>query len=74
VATPLPQRAVRAAASPQVESLEDLLEGDRSRRSSIPPAPREKSGRGIWIAVFALLVVGGGAVVYLVKAGLLGRH
>jgi serine/threonine-protein kinase len=74
VATPVAQRQ-RPVSTPPVESLEDLLEGDRGRRASMPPSDRPaRSGLGIWIAVFALLVVGGGAVVYLVKAGLLGRH
>ncbi len=54
-------------------------------RPAVAPAPASggsepiattasaRSSKGLWIAVFALLVLGGGAVIYLVSAGVLGR-
>jgi eukaryotic-like serine/threonine-protein kinase len=72
VATPLPPKR-----RTEVASLEEMLEGDRAvpERDARPRAasPVKRGGRGIWIAVVALLLIGGSAVIYLVKVGVLGR-
>jgi serine/threonine-protein kinase len=72
VAKPRPPQAARG----EPESLEDLLEGDRRRSISSRHAevqPKAKSGRGVLIAIIALLLVGGGTVAYLLKTGVIGH-
>jgi serine/threonine-protein kinase len=58
------------------ESLERMLEGGRTPGASaaVAPAKAAKSGRGIWIALVALLLAVGGGVLILVKAGVIGHQ
>src|SRR5579871_4491901 len=68
VATPVPRAAPPRAAAAHVDSLEDLLEGDRVKKGA-PEVAQKRSGLGVWIALIALVLVGGGAVAYLFKTG-----
>ncbi len=78
VATPVapspPRRAAAVAAKADVESLEDLLEGDRGGKKGAAAPAQKRSGLGVWIALIALVLVGGGAVAYLFKTGVIGHH
>ncbi|MSP58853.1 MAG: serine/threonine protein kinase [Myxococcales bacterium] len=85
VATPIAPPSPRRSATGQHGGIEDMLEGGVLTPGRVPAvaagiqgqggkADKKRTGRmGIWIALVALLIVGGGTVAYLVQTGVIGH-